>query len=73
MDLASNSFRSALPRARSRRLEGNFFTEGLPERREIALIFDDGPGPIYTSKALDILAKYDILAFNCWIPVACVH
>ncbi|GAC1360615.1 MAG: hypothetical protein NVS2B12_34190 [Ktedonobacteraceae bacterium] len=43
-----------------------FFFSGNPDRQEIALTFDDGPDPPYTSEILAILKQYNVKAsFFC--------
>ncbi|MDT2240158.1 polysaccharide deacetylase family protein [Paenibacillus larvae] len=39
-----------------------FRVSGSPDKREVALTFDDVPDPRYTSKILDILKQYDVKA-----------
>ena len=41
---------------------GKFFANGRPTPRRIALTFDDGPRPPYTSQVLEILAREKIVA-----------
>jgi peptidoglycan-N-acetylglucosamine deacetylase len=41
---------------------GRIFWRGRPDRRDVALTFDDGPNEPYTSQILDILAACDVKA-----------
>ncbi|PZD72091.1 Peptidoglycan-N-acetylmuramic acid deacetylase PdaC [Acaryochloris thomasi RCC1774] len=46
--------------------------KGNPERKEIALTFDDGPHPKYTLQLLEALAEYQVTASFFWLGV-CVE
>lgn len=46
--------------------------QGNPDRREIALTFDDGPHPNYTLQLLEVLAEYQVTASFFWLGV-CVE
>ncbi|MGI6091999.1 MAG: polysaccharide deacetylase family protein [Veillonellaceae bacterium] len=41
---------------------GTVFLEGQPDRKVVALTFDDGPYPPYTEQILDILKEYQVPA-----------
>ncbi len=44
---------------------GQWFSQGAGSTRQIALTFDDGPGP-FTGQVLDVLARYGVVAtFFC--------
>lgn len=40
---------------------------GNPERRQVALTFDDGPDPVDTPQLLDVLARQRVRATFCWL------
>jgi peptidoglycan/xylan/chitin deacetylase (PgdA/CDA1 family) len=42
---------------------------GNPERREIALTFDDGPHPRHTPALLDVLAEFNVKASFFWLGI----
>jgi peptidoglycan/xylan/chitin deacetylase (PgdA/CDA1 family) len=46
--------------------------QGNPDRRDIALTFDDGPHPDYTPPLLEVLAEYQVTASFFWLGV-CVE
>jgi peptidoglycan/xylan/chitin deacetylase (PgdA/CDA1 family) len=46
--------------------------QGDPNRKEIALTFDDGPHPEYTLQLLEVLAEYQVTASFFWLG-ACVE
>jgi peptidoglycan/xylan/chitin deacetylase (PgdA/CDA1 family) len=45
----------------------NCLWSGDPNSREIALTFDDGPHPSYTTALLHVLEKYDLVANFFWL------
>ncbi|HLG76262.1 MAG TPA: polysaccharide deacetylase family protein, partial [Ktedonobacteraceae bacterium] len=54
------------PTSGSGQTSGQLFYQGSASLPEIALTFDDGPNPPYTTQILDILQRYDVKAsFFC--------
>jgi len=52
-------YEAANPRSE---IYGQVYTHSSSQQREVALTFDDGPNPPYTSQILDVLQLYDVKA-----------
>src|SRR5690606_30613850 len=45
-----------------RKYPSTFIFSGSPDKREVALSFDDAPDEVYTEQVLDVLKKYNVKA-----------